>query len=164
MTKKLEETLNLASFDLDIDENDDVVDAPVVIDHAMKVDERLDIALSNIENVAADDKEIDDIADKAIETFEDMIALSENVQDQYVARLYEVANSMLNTALNARNAKMQRKLKTLELQLKKAKLDQDANNAPPKTPADNTGGPKDRNELLRLHRNKTVEETGKNDK
>ena len=41
---------------------------------------------------------------------------------------FEVANSMLQTGLNAKIAKLDKKLKMVELQLKKEKLDKDSDN------------------------------------
>ena len=65
--------------------------------------------------------------------------------DSHSGRVMEVAATMLKTALEARDAKVNRKLKTIDLQLKKLKLD--------KTAGDVGGGaddgmPYDRNTLL----------------
>jgi hypothetical protein len=53
--------------------------------------------------------------------------LGMNVEARYSSRLFEVASSMLKNAIDAKSAKLDKKLKMIELQLKKAKLDQDAN-------------------------------------
>jgi len=52
-----------------------------------------------------------------------------NVEARYSSRLFEVAGSMLKNAIDAKSAKIDKKLKMIELQLKKQKLDQDANGA-----------------------------------
>ena len=68
------------------------------------------------------------------------------MSDAHTARLFEVAGAMLKTALDARDAKVNRKLKTIDLQLKKARLDKDINGI---NPATNNNDPEyDRNELL----------------
>jgi len=48
-----------------------------------------------------------------------------NVESRYSGRVFEVAGGMLKTSLDAKVAKMDKKLKMIELQLKKQKVDQD---------------------------------------
>ena len=50
-----------------------------------------------------------------------------NVEARYSGRVFEVAASMLKNAIDAKAAKVDKKLKMIELQLKKQKLDQDVN-------------------------------------
>jgi uncharacterized protein YacL (UPF0231 family) len=50
-----------------------------------------------------------------------------NVEARYSARMFEVAASMLGHAITAKSAKLDKKLKMIDLQLKKQKLDNDAN-------------------------------------
>jgi hypothetical protein len=52
--------------------------------------------------------------------------LGMNVEARYSGRLFEVAASMLGHAIQAKSAKLDKKLKMIDLQLKKQKLDQDA--------------------------------------
>jgi hypothetical protein len=52
--------------------------------------------------------------------------LGMNVEARYSSRIFEVAGGMLKNAIDAKTAKLDKKLKMIELQLKKAKLDQDA--------------------------------------
>jgi hypothetical protein len=49
-----------------------------------------------------------------------------NVDSRYAAELFAVAGTMLGHALTAKTTKLQKKLKVLDLQMKKMKLDQDA--------------------------------------
>ena len=51
--------------------------------------------------------------------------LGMNVESRYSGRVFEVAGSMLKTSLDAKVAKMDKKLKMIELQLKKEKQDKD---------------------------------------
>ena len=48
-----------------------------------------------------------------------------NVESRYSGRVFEVAGTMLKTTLDAKTAKLDKKLKMIELQLKKEKLDKD---------------------------------------
>ena len=52
--------------------------------------------------------------------------LGMNVEARYSARMFEVAASMLGHAITAKTAKLDKKIKMIDLQLKKQKLDNDA--------------------------------------
>lgn len=69
------------------------------------------------------DQELNYVADKAIKAYEDLMDLGMNVEARYSGRMFEVAGNMLKTGLDARVAKLDKKLKMVELQLKKEKLD-----------------------------------------
>jgi hypothetical protein len=69
------------------------------------------------------DEELNDIAEKALSSFEDLMDLGMNVESRYSGRIFEVANSMLKTGLDAKVAKIDKKLKMIELQLKQKKID-----------------------------------------
>ena len=71
------------------------------------------------------DNELGEVADKAMEAYEDLMDLGMNVESRYSGRVFEVAGSMLKTSLDAKVAKMDKKLKMIELQLKKEKQDKD---------------------------------------
>jgi hypothetical protein len=49
-----------------------------------------------------------------------------NVDSRFSAELFAVASNMLGHALTAKTTKLNKKLKMIDLQLKKLKLDQDA--------------------------------------
>jgi len=51
--------------------------------------------------------------------------LGMNVESRYSGRVFEVAGNMLKTNLDAKVAKLDKKLKMVELQLKKEKQDKD---------------------------------------
>ena len=71
------------------------------------------------------DKELNEVAEKAMSAYEDLMDLGMNVESRYSGRVFEVAGGMLKTSLDAKVAKMDKKLKMIELQLKKQKLDKD---------------------------------------
>lgn len=73
----------------------------------------------------AGDKELDDLADTAQETFDNLMDLGFNVDSRYSAEIFAVAGAMLGHALTAKTAKLNKKLKMVDLQLKKMKQDQD---------------------------------------
>ena len=93
------------------------------IDNAI---DKIDAALPGVRDLDSSDRELDDIAAKATETFENLTDLGFNVDSRYAAELFAVAGTMLGHALTAKQTKLQKKLKVIELQMKKLKLDQDA--------------------------------------
>jgi hypothetical protein len=106
-TKTTEETRTaIAEIDADID--------------------KIDAALPGVRDLDTSDRELDDIASKATETFENLTDLGFNVDSRYAAELFAVAGTMLGHALTAKQTKLQKKLKVIELQMRKLKLDQDA--------------------------------------
>ena len=49
-----------------------------------------------------------------------------NVESRYSGRVFETAGGMLKTSLDAKVAKLDKKLKMIDLQLKKEKMDKDS--------------------------------------
>lgn len=66
---------------------------------------------------------MDSLAKTAQEAYNDLFTLGMNVETKYSGRIFEVAASMLGHAINAKTSKIDKKLKMVDLQLKKAKLD-----------------------------------------
>lgn len=75
------------------------------------------------------DAELNEVAEKAMQAYEDLMDLGMNVEARYSGRVFEVAGNMLRTNLDAKVAKLDKKLKMVELQLKKQKLDNDSSNS-----------------------------------
>jgi hypothetical protein len=71
--------------------------------------------------------------------------LGMQVDSRYASEIFAVAGAMLGHAITAKTAKLNKKLKMIDLQLKKARLDQDSD-AP--TVSTGTGVLLDRNEIL----------------
>ncbi len=152
MTKKLEELFNLESAE------PAKVEAPPVpthqevrsLDDSYKAVQEITRGLPQIKELDdLDDKELDDLAKKAEEAYDDLMDLGMNVEVRYSGRIFEVASSMMTNAINAKTAKIDKKLKAIDLQLKKYKIDKDAN----EDPNDIINGQgyiiTDRNELLK---------------
>lgn len=72
------------------------------------------------------DEELEDIAQRALSAYEDLMDLGMNVESRYSGRVFEVAGGLLKTSLDAKVAKIDKKLKMIELQLKKEKLDKES--------------------------------------
>jgi hypothetical protein len=75
--------------------------------------------------------------------------LGMNVEIRYSGRIFEVAQSALKNAIDAKTAKIDKKLKAVDIQLKKYKIDKD-NNEDPNDVLNGQGYViTDRNELLK---------------
>jgi hypothetical protein len=128
MTRKLEDLFELPPSDnkseSTVESTSEETRATIVaIDSAI---DKIDSALPAVRDLDSSDKELDDIAAKATETFENLTDLGFNVDSRYAAELFAVAGTMLGHALTAKTTKLQKKLKVLDLQMKKMKLDADA--------------------------------------
>jgi hypothetical protein len=73
------------------------------------------------------DRELDALAQRATDAYDDLMDLGMNVEARYSGRIFEVAGGMLKNAIDAKSAKLDKKLKMIELQLKKQALDQKSN-------------------------------------
>ena len=73
------------------------------------------------------DAELNEVSEKAMQAYEDLMDLGMNVESRYSGRIFEVAGNMLRTNLDAKVAKLDKKLKMVELQLKKEKQDREHN-------------------------------------
>ena len=96
-----------------------------------------------------DDKALDDLAKKAETAYDDLMDLGLNVEVRYASRIFEVASSMMSNAITAKTAKIDKRLKAVDLQLKKLKIDNDSG-ADPNDVINGAGYViTDRNELLK---------------
>jgi hypothetical protein len=130
MTKKLEELLNLPQDDEEV-----VIPAePITISLQEKLEEfdKISAALPRVKGLGdISDFELDALANKAEKAYDDLMDLGMNVEARYGARMFEVAGNMLNAAITAKSAKIDKKLKMVELQLKKYAVDKKDGNANP---------------------------------
>jgi hypothetical protein len=163
MTKKLEEL-----FDLPTDEGlteevvPDNVPEPTpennpIMQNTLSELDKVQAALPQVRGLEASDTEMDDLADKATKGFDDMMDLGMNVDSRWASDIFGVASTMLGHAITAKTAKLNKKLKMVDLQLKKANLDQKASINKEET-VDGTGVVLDRNALLDRLLNKDKEE------
>jgi hypothetical protein len=129
MTKKLEEL-----FEFDRLETAEESDTPVLTVEQTRaaivaIDtniDKIDLALPAVRDLDASDRELDELADLAKQSYQDLSDLGMNVDSRFAAELFAVAGTMLGHALVAKTTKLNKKLKMIDLQLKKARLDQQA--------------------------------------
>jgi hypothetical protein len=79
-----------------------------------------------VRDLDTSDRELDELADLAKQSYQDLSDLGMNVDSRFAAELFAVAGTMLGHALTAKTTKLNKKLKMIDLQLKKARLDQQA--------------------------------------
>ena len=152
MTRKLEELFDLPPSGCDSESDtppqqvEETRHQLAVIDQTI---DKIDQALPAVRGLDASDNEMDDLANRATQTFEDLMDLGMQVDSRYASEIFAVAGAMLGHALTAKTAKLNKKLKMVELQLKKAKMDQDfKNDEPTETGQGEVLATFSRNELL----------------
>jgi hypothetical protein len=95
---------------------------------------------------------LDELADLAKNSYKDLMDLGFQVESRFSSEIFNSASSMLGHAITSRTAKINKKLKQLDLMLKKAQLDQKL--ASKTEEVSNTplgeGQSLDRNELLKI--------------
>jgi hypothetical protein len=150
MTRKLEELFNLPPSGAE-SETTEPVTVPATQIQLQEIDatiDKIDQALPAVRGLDASDAEMDDIAAKAQETFDNLMDLGFNVDSRYASEIFAVAGTMLGHALTAKTAKLNKKLKMVELQMKKVKLDRDTQGDEPAQTAH--GQVLSRNDLLEM--------------
>jgi len=117
--------------------------------------DKIDVALPTVRDLETGDRELDELADLAKSKAEDLIDLGMNVEPRFSGVILQTAGTLLGHAITAKTAKLDKKLRMVQLQLQKAKLDhqrekdnkkeeESANDA-----IDGKGILLDRNELLK---------------
>jgi len=111
------------------------IEAPVVdlakgVNNVVDMGDRINTALPTVHDTQTTDPDMDRYADKAEKAFEDLMDLGFNVEDRNAGHVFAAAKDMLKNAIDAKNAKADRKLKAVELQIKKMRLDQNVHKEP----------------------------------
>ena len=156
MTKRLEEEFNLPPMPDSEEEFTPSADEEATtssistLEEALSVSEKINSALAEVSGMEVHDSEMDDIAEKAVESYKDLMDLGMNMTDMAAGGVFNNAAAMLKIALDAKDSKVTRKLKQVDLMLKKANLDarvakQNSDDTP-----EATATILDRNELLKL--------------
>ena len=137
MTKKLEELFNLEEQqeeEAEVSESPEIkaIDADEMHNEIASVNDSY-AAINNItkelpqisELNTLDENDLDKLAAKAEQAYDDLMDLGMNVEVRYSGRIFEVAGGMLKNAVDAKSAKIDKKLKAVDLQLRKLKMDKD---------------------------------------
>jgi hypothetical protein len=131
MTKRLEEILNLPESKKIIKKEEKAearAEAAPLLRDISEFD-KISAALPQVKGLGdLSDGEFDALAQRATDAYDDLMDLGMNVEARYSGRVFEVAASMLKNAIDAKSAKIDKKLKMIELQIKKQALDQKSSN------------------------------------
>jgi hypothetical protein len=105
---------------------------------------------------------MDDLAKKAVDHYQDLMDLGMNVEPRFSAPIFEAATKLLGHAITAKTSKIDKKLKAIDLDLKRRRLELQEKQANLNPDADNEGSARelDRNALLEMIRNKSPNKDG----
>ena len=166
MTKKLEDILNLPNVkeafkqvdekenkregkDRAVGKNVDPKTAAALKASYAEFD-KIEKALPQVKGLGElSDLELDKLAVEAEESYKNLMDLGMNVDSRYSGRIFEVASTMLRNAIDAKSSKIDKKLKMVELQLKKMKLDKDGGGETTEAVESEGFVISDRNELMK---------------
>ena len=153
MTKKLEELLNLPTTDSTTEESEALIaENRAIIDDVDFAIDKIDAALPGVRDLETGDNELDELANLAKERAQDLIDLGMNVDPRFAGVILQTASQMLGHSITAKTAKLDKKLKMVQLQLAKAKFDHQVSKDTGKAedePVEGQGVVLDRNELLK---------------
>jgi hypothetical protein len=124
MTKKLEELFNLPSVDATPEEAEQAIaeNRELITEVDLAID-KIDAALPTVRDLDTADSELDELATLAKSKAEDLIDLGMNVEPRFSGVILQTAGMLLGHAITAKTAKLDKKLRMVNLQLQKAKLD-----------------------------------------
>ena len=151
MTRKLEELFDLPPSDKEInlavpalEENRNTI---IALDQAI---DKIDAALPAVRGLESTDTEMDELAGLATGSYKDLMDLGMQVDSRFASEIFSVASNMLGHAITAKTAKLDKKLKMIDLQMKKVRLDQQQADKDPEGAAaqQGQGHVLSRNELL----------------
>ena len=156
MTKKLEELFDLADMEgLEFEGEAEVevenLPAEVSTTQLRELDttiDKIDAALPTVRDINTSDEELDRLSKLAEDSFSELMELGMNVEPMKSSEIFTTASSLLGHAIHAKNAKVQNKLRVVQLQIQKARLDLQALKAGDEQPIDGESVLLDRNAIL----------------
>ena len=121
MTKKLNELFNLPNdTSIPIEQKD------MFLEEQKETITQIDIALDKIDNalpivrdLESSDNELDELANLAKDKFNDLMDLGMSVESRFSGPIFQTAGVLLGHAITAKQAKLDKKLRMVDLQLKK---------------------------------------------
>jgi hypothetical protein len=170
MTKKLEELFELDQEEqtLDTEILEPAISTDLISQDTLATIEKVEQALPQVKGLESSDTEMDELATLAKSAFDNLMDLGMQVDSRFSAEIFNSASSMLGHALTAKTAKINKKLKMIDLQLKKAELDRKLSltnkQQPPEETPLGTGQVLDRNELIKMIMSNADSKNDKKDK
>jgi hypothetical protein len=159
MTKKLEELFELPQEEIDnLHLPDNAHEITVEASDAL---DKIEAALPQVKGLEASDGELDELAKLATDSYKDLMDLGMQVDSRFASEIFNSASSFLGHAITSKTAKINKKLKMLDLQMKKVAMDHKIATSKGPEELENTpvgtGQALDRNELLKMLSTKSDE-------
>lgn len=123
----------------------------------MSNSEKVDQALFMVTGLEKHDIEMNSVASEAYRSYQELMSLGMNTPVAHAAKIFDAANNMLRLVLEANMSKVDKKLKIIDMQLKKSKLDN-------QNDSQNAGIGLDRNDIIKAIKLQIIEEEPKTDK
>lgn len=142
---KLEEILDLP----DMDQTNAVVASPDEVAEALASAKEIESEFNKIDAYDQHDQEMDELADLAIQAHKDLQELGMNVEIRHAGEIFGSSSQMLKIAVDAKNLKVEKKLKLLRLQLDKMRIDRASSGGVNGLAIEGTAVALDRNEILK---------------
>ena len=161
MTKKLQEL-----FDLPQEESSGLqlsvpLDIEEITSQTSEALDKIEAALPQVRGLEASDGELDELAQLATSSYKDLMDLGMQVDSRFASEIFNSASSFLGHAITSKTAKINKKLKMLDLQMKKVAMDHKIATSKGPEEIENTplgsGQTLDRNELLKMLTPKTTD-------
>jgi hypothetical protein len=121
--RKLEELFDLPSEENNQAEQPTIEQTQAYIAEVNSTMDKIDAALPMVQSLEASDQEMDALAQKATDSFDNLMDLGYNVDSRFAAEIFAVAGAMLGHALTAKTAKLNKKLKMIDLLIKNLAID-----------------------------------------
>jgi len=150
MTRKLEELFDLPPTTEEVEAAvPSIAENRTAIQTLDDAIDKIDAALPAVRGLESTDQEMDELAGLATASYKDLMDLGMQVDSRFASEIFGVASNMLGHAITAKTAKLDKKLKMIDLQMKKMRLDQQQLDKDPEATAQQgQGHVLSRNELL----------------
>jgi hypothetical protein len=125
MTKRLEELFDLPPTTEEVETAvPSIAENRTIIQNLDAAIDKIDAALPAVRGLESTDTEMDELAGLATGSYKDLMDLGMQVDSRFASEIFSVASNMLGHAITAKSAKLDKKLKMIDLQMKKVRLDQ----------------------------------------
>ena len=114
---------NTESTEVEIEDSTEVPEEQV-IQRALSTADKIDRALPQVKDLETHDSDMDTYSGEAMKSYRELMDLGMNSEARHAGKFFEVAQTMMKNAIEAKNAKADKKLRMIELQLKKQRVDQ----------------------------------------
>jgi hypothetical protein len=127
MTRQLHDLFDLPDDDDDKSSKKELPEESIpesfLSDEVLDAIDKIESSLPAVKGLEASDKDMDELADLAKEAFNNLMDLGMQVDSRFSAEIFNSASSFLGHSITAKTAKINKKLKMVQLQLQKAELD-----------------------------------------